>query len=158
MYALSTLGSSAGEDPGVTSQIDQALRPHAERDGDRGGDRQPPDQRRRRTERHRAWRRVLEPHRDDDAEIEERCVLSLVNIGAQILDEGLAYRAADIDVVWTSGYGFPRWRGGPMFYADTLGIDFTVSRIEKYWQPAASLRGLTSDGRSFADWDRTRES
>jgi 3-hydroxyacyl-CoA dehydrogenase len=93
-----------------------------------------------------------------DQEIEERCVLSLVNIGAQILDEGLAYRAADIDVVWTSGYGFPRWRGGPLFYADTLGIDFVVAHIEKYWQVAPLLRQLASDGRSFADWDRARES
>jgi 3-hydroxyacyl-CoA dehydrogenase len=93
-----------------------------------------------------------------DQEIEERCVLSLVNVGAQILDEGLAYRAADIDVVWTSGYGFPRWRGGPMFHADTLGIDFALSRIEKYWQPAPLLRRLASEGRGFADWDRARNS
>jgi 3-hydroxyacyl-CoA dehydrogenase len=64
-----------------------------------------------------------------DAEIEERCVLSLINVAAQILDEGLAYRAADIDVVWTSGYGFPRWRGGPMFHADTLGIERVVALI-----------------------------
>ena len=96
-----------------------------------------------------------------DAEIEERCVLSLVNVGAQILDEGLAYRAADIDVVWTSGYGFPRWRGGPMFYADTLG-----RRSPTWWQPAwrrATGRSrpccaeLAADGRTFADWDRARE-
>lgn len=93
-----------------------------------------------------------------DAQIEERCALSLVNVGAQILDEGLAYRAADIDVVWTSGYGFPRWRGGPMFYADTLGIDSVVSRIEKYWPVAPLLRQLASAGRNFADWDRARES
>jgi len=93
-----------------------------------------------------------------DDEIEERCVLSLVNIGAQILEEGLAYRAADIDVVWTSGYGFPRWRGGPMFYADTLGIEQVLRRIERYWPPAPLLRKLAADGRKFADWDRARES
>jgi len=93
-----------------------------------------------------------------DEEIQERCVLSLVNIGAQILDEDLAYRAADIDVVWTSGYGFPRWRGGPMFYADTLDIEYVVSRIEKYWPVAPLLRQLASDGRTFADWDRARGS
>ncbi len=93
-----------------------------------------------------------------DEEIQERCVLSLVNIGAQILDEGLAYRAADIDVVWTSGYGFPRWRGGPMFHADTLGLEFVVSRIEKYWPVAPLLRQLATDGRTFADWDRARGS
>jgi 3-hydroxyacyl-CoA dehydrogenase len=55
-----------------------------------------------------------------DSEIESRCVLSLVNIGAQILAEKLAYRASDIDVIWTSGYGFPRSRGGPMHYADSM--------------------------------------
>jgi 3-hydroxyacyl-CoA dehydrogenase len=93
-----------------------------------------------------------------DAQIEERCVLSLVNIGAQILDEGLAYRAADIDVVWTAGYGFPRWRGGPLFHADTLGIARVVARIENYWPVAPLLRQLAADGRTFADWDRARES
>jgi 3-hydroxyacyl-CoA dehydrogenase len=93
-----------------------------------------------------------------DAEIEERCVLSLINIGAQILAEGLAYRAADIDVVWTSGYGFPRWRGGPLFYADTLGIERVVSGIGKYWPVAPLLRQLAAERRSFADWDRGRES
>lgn len=93
-----------------------------------------------------------------DAEIEARCVLSLVNIGAQILEEGLAYRAADIDVVWTSGYGFPRWRGGPMFYADTLGLDRVVEAISKYWPVAPLLAELAATKRTFADWDRARES
>ena len=85
-------------------------------------------------------------------------MLSLVNIGAQILHEGLAYRAADIDVVWTAGYGFPRWRGGPMFYADTLGLDRVVARIERHWPVAPLLRDLATGGRTFADWDRGRES
>ena len=95
------------------------------------------------------------PRDVSDEEIEHRCVLSLINVGAQILDEGLASRAADIDVVWTAGYGFPRWRGGPMFHADTLGLDSVVKRIEELatsgggdywnvapcccgWQPAAA--------------------
>jgi len=98
-----------------------------------------------------------------DAEIEQRCVLSLINVGAQILDEGLAYRAADIDVVWTSGYGFPRWRGGPMFLADTLGIDGVVAQIEAlaatgggdYWRVSPLLRQLAATGRTFAAWDRS---
>jgi 3-hydroxyacyl-CoA dehydrogenase len=97
-----------------------------------------------------------------DAEIEQRCVLSLVNIGAQILDEGLAYRAADIDVIWTSGYGFPRWRGGPMFHADALGLERVVAQIEAlaatgggdYWRVAPLLRRLAESRRTFADWDR----
>ncbi len=93
-------------------------------------------------------------------------MLSLVNVGAQILDEGLAYRAADIDVVWTAGYGFPRWRGGPMFYADTFGLDGVLKRIEElagsgggsYWHVAPLLRRLASGGGTFAAWDRSRGS
>jgi 3-hydroxyacyl-CoA dehydrogenase len=87
----------------------------------------------------------------------------LINIGAQILDEGLAYRAADIDVIWTAGYGFPRWRGGPMFHADALGLEQVVAQIEvlgaagggDYWRVAPLLRRLADTRRSFADWDRT---
>ncbi len=101
-----------------------------------------------------------------DQEIEQRCVLPLINIGAQILDEGLAWRAADIDVIWTSGYGFPRWRGGPMFHADTLGLDQVVAAMETlgstgdayYWRVSPLLRELAATGRTFADWDRSRES
>ncbi len=100
----------------------------------------------------------ITPRELEDPEIEERCVLSLVNVGAQILDEGLAYRAADIDVIWTSGYGFPRWRGGPMFYADTLGIEQVVARIEAHWPVAPLLRKLAADRHTFADWDREQGS
>ena len=106
------------------------------------------------------------PREVSDAEIEQRCVLSLINVGAQILDEGLAYRAADIDVIWTLGYGFPRWRGGPMFHADTLGLDRVVEEIERfaaagdtyYWRVAPLLRKLAAAGHTFADWDRSRGS
>jgi 3-hydroxyacyl-CoA dehydrogenase len=108
----------------------------------------------------------IAPRDVSNEEIEQRCVLSLVNVGAQILDEGLAYRAADIDVIWTSGYGFPRWRGGPMFHADTLGLDRVVEAIERlgsngdahYWRVSPLLRSLAATGRTFADWDRSRES
>jgi len=101
-----------------------------------------------------------------DAEIERRCVLSLINIGAQILDDGLAYRAADIDVVWSAGYGFPRWRGGPMYFADTVGIDQVVAQIDAlaaagaghYWRVSPLLRQLAATGCNFAAWDRTRGS
>jgi 3-hydroxyacyl-CoA dehydrogenase len=97
-----------------------------------------------------------------DAEIVERMVLPLINIGAQILDEGVAYRAGDIDVVWTSGYGFPRYRGGPMFYADTLGLPKVLERIKHYagvygptyWKPAPLIEKLVKDGKSFADYDK----
>jgi len=90
-------------------------------------------------------------------EIVDRCVFALVNEGARILEEGIALRAVDIDVVYLSGYGFPSWRGGPMFYADTLGLPNVVRRIEEFqaqlgadlWQPAPLLRKLAEEGRSF---------
>ncbi len=108
----------------------------------------------------------IAPRKVSDDEIEHRCVLSLINVGAQILDDGLASRAADIDVVWTAGYGFPRWRGGPMFHADTLGLDRVLTRIEElaasgggsYWQAAPLLRRLAIGGGTFAAWDRSRGS
>jgi len=97
-------------------------------------------------------------------EIVERCVLPLVNEGARILEEGIAIRAADIDVVYLYGYGFPRWRGGPMFYADDLGLDHVLGRIahyrsvhgDRWWTPAPLIEKLAGDGRSFADFDKER--
>jgi 3-hydroxyacyl-CoA dehydrogenase len=92
----------------------------------------------------------------DDEEIVERLVYALVNEGAQILEEGIALRAADIDVVYLMGYGFPLYRGGPMFYADTVGLPKVLEAIERYaagyhgeaWQPAPLLRELAAeDGR-----------
>ena len=67
-------------------------------------------------------RSALRRARSRDDEIVDRCILALVNEGARILDEGIAQRASDIDVVYLTGYGFPRYRGGPMFYADQLGL------------------------------------
>jgi 3-hydroxyacyl-CoA dehydrogenase len=96
-----------------------------------------------------------------DQEIVERCVLALINVGAMVLDEGVAARGADIDVVWTSGYGFPRHLGGPMFYADTLGLDHVAQRVRSYherlghyWRPAALIERLAGEGSSFEQWDR----
>ncbi len=66
------------------------------------------------------------------AEIVERCVLALANEGARILDEGIAARASDIDVVYVTGYGFPRYRGGPMWHADAMGLDSVVERLQSY--------------------------
>ena len=78
-----------------------------------------------------------------------------------VLEEGIAARAADIDVVWTSGYGFPRHLGGPMFYADTLGFPHVLERIRHYhetlghyWRPAALIDRLAAEGSSFEQWDR----
>lgn len=97
-------------------------------------------------------------------EIAERCILQLINVGAQVLDAGVALRAADIDVVWVHGYGFPRYVGGPMFYADTVGLKHVLERIEHYrarlgndyWQPAPLLERLARQGKSFAEWDSER--
>jgi len=96
-----------------------------------------------------------------DDEIVERCILALINVGAMVLEEGIASRASDIDVVWTSGYGFPRHLGGPMFYADTLGLGHVAARIryyhEKlghYWRPADLIERLAAANSSFNQWDR----
>jgi 3-hydroxyacyl-CoA dehydrogenase len=94
-------------------------------------------------------------HLEDD-EIAERCVLALINEGAKILEEGIACRAGDIDVIWVNGYGFPRHLGGPMFHADTLGLDRVLARIRElhtefggYWEPAPLLEKLAASGQSF---------
>ncbi len=88
-----------------------------------------------------------------DQEILERCLFSSVNEGARILDEGVAQRASDIDVVWVNGYGWPRHRGGPMYWAETLGWGLVLQRIEHYahalgpeWEPAPLLRRLAACG------------
>jgi 3-hydroxyacyl-CoA dehydrogenase len=92
-----------------------------------------------------------------DEEIVERLVYALVNEGAKILEEGIALRASDIDMVYLTGYGFPPYRGGPMFYADTVGLDKVLSSIRKFqqgyqgaqWQPAPLLVKLANEGRRF---------
>ncbi len=90
-------------------------------------------------------------------EIVERCIYALINEGARILEEGIALRAVDVDVVYLNGYGFPAWRGGPMFYADTVGIGKILTRIEDFerqhgpdlWTPAPLLRRLAESGNTF---------
>jgi 3-hydroxyacyl-CoA dehydrogenase len=98
------------------------------------------------------------PKRDiDAAEIVERLMLALINEGALILDEGVAQRASDIDVVYATGYGFPVTRGGPMHYANTLGLDNVLERMKQYqrgyqgsqWQPGALLVKLAQQGARF---------
>ncbi|HLY57208.1 MAG TPA: 3-hydroxyacyl-CoA dehydrogenase family protein, partial [Stellaceae bacterium] len=98
----------------------------------------------------------------DDQEIIARCLIPLVNEGARIIAEGVALGAADIDVVYCNGYGFPRRHGGPMFWADTQGLPGIVETIERfrrdcgpeYWQPAPLLVELAQTGRKFADLPR----
>jgi 3-hydroxyacyl-CoA dehydrogenase len=108
---------------------------------------------------------AIAPRAHSDAEILERCLLPLINEGIRILTEGVALRAGDIDVVWTAGYGFPRYRGGPLFYADSIGLRAVYEGILKYqrlfgpmhWQPAPLLARLAGEGRTLADWDKVRD-
>jgi len=94
-----------------------------------------------------------------DDEIVDRCVLALANEGARILDEGIAQRASDVDLVYLAGYGFPRYRGGPVFHADTVGLDAVVRRMKAFaerggadaafWTPAPRLERLAAEGGTF---------
>ena len=93
-------------------------------------------------------------------EIIERCIYSLINEGARILEEGYALRASDIDVIYLTGYGFPAYRGGPMWYADTVGLAEVYRRIQEFhrvhgdlWAPAPLLTRLATEGKTFAEWD-----
>ncbi|MEM7238751.1 MAG: 3-hydroxyacyl-CoA dehydrogenase family protein, partial [Pseudomonadota bacterium] len=94
-----------------------------------------------------------------DAEIIDRCLLTLVNEGAKILAEGVAQRSSDIDLVWTNGYGFPRWRGGPMYWAERRGLGDVMSRIHEFnaahdfWEPAPLLE-RAADGNGTLDGTR----
>ena len=100
------------------------------------------------------------PRKISDAEIVERCIYALVNEGARILEDGIAQRASDIDVVYLNGYGFPRYRGGPMRYADEVGLPNVVRALRRiatespadaaYWAPAPLLLRLAEEGKSFA--------
>ncbi len=95
-------------------------------------------------------------------EIVDRCILALVNEGARILEEGIALRSVDIDVTYLNGYGFPAWRGGPMFYADTIGLNQVLSRVKEFeqahgsdlWSPAPLLEHLAHGRKTFASLDQ----
>ena len=99
----------------------------------------------------------VERRKISDQEIVERLVYSLVNEGAQILEEGIAMRASDIDMVYLTGYGFPLYRGGPMFYADSVGLSNVLMAMEKYaagrhgdaWKPAPLMVKLAAEGKGF---------
>jgi 3-hydroxyacyl-CoA dehydrogenase len=92
-----------------------------------------------------------------DDEILERTIFTMINEGAKILEEGKAIRASDIDTVWVNGYGWPVYRGGPMHYGDSVGLDKVVERLKHYqdkhgdfFKPAALLEKLASEGKTFA--------
>ncbi|MES2047813.1 MAG: 3-hydroxyacyl-CoA dehydrogenase NAD-binding domain-containing protein, partial [Pseudomonadota bacterium] len=99
----------------------------------------------------------VERRKISDQEITERLIFALVNEGARILEEGIATRASDIDMVYLTGYGFPLHRGGPMFYADTVGLTNVLAAMEKYakgrhgdaWKPAPLMVRLAAEGKGF---------
>jgi 3-hydroxyacyl-CoA dehydrogenase len=98
-----------------------------------------------------------------DQEILTRCLYPLLNEGFRILEERVVQRSSDIDVVWTSGYGFPRYRGGPMFYAELIGLKTLLEGLRHYgrefgpmhWEPAPLLEDLVRRGASIADWEKS---
>jgi 3-hydroxyacyl-CoA dehydrogenase len=101
----------------------------------------------------------------DDSEIVERLLYPMINEGAKILEEGIACRGSDIDVVWTAGYGFPEHRGGPLFMADTIGLHEVAQRLQHYakargnphgyWTTSSLLDKLSAEGRRISSWERT---
>ena len=98
-------------------------------------------------------------------EILARCFYPLINEGAKILAEGVAQRPSDIDVVYVYGYAFPAAKGGPMYFADQVGLKNVYDKIcefrdrygEQYWQPAPLLEQLANEGKTFAQWNKERE-
>ncbi len=101
----------------------------------------------------------IERREIDADEIVDRLVYALVNEGMRIMEEGIAQRPGDIDVVYIYGYGFPAWRGGPMHYADEVGLDNVLARIKEFqerfgdnWQPAPLLEKLVAEGQSLTEW------
>ncbi|MCX8497046.1 MAG: 3-hydroxyacyl-CoA dehydrogenase NAD-binding domain-containing protein, partial [Akkermansiaceae bacterium] len=100
----------------------------------------------------------ITPRKIGDAEVVERAIFALINEGARILEEGIAARASDIDLVYLNGYGFPRHRGGPMLYADTVGLPNVVRALKRFaaepgadpsWEPAPLLLQLAEHGKTF---------
>jgi 3-hydroxyacyl-CoA dehydrogenase len=94
-------------------------------------------------------------------EIVDRCLYALVNEGARILEEGYALRSVDIDIIYLNGYGFPAYRGGPMWYADTVGLKKVYDRICEFrrehgelWTPAPLLKQLAEQGKTFAEFNK----
>ncbi len=98
-----------------------------------------------------------------EEEIIERTQYALINEGAKILEEGIALRAVDIDIVYINGYGYPAWRGGPMWYADTVGLRKVYDRVSSFhqehgelWTPAPLLKRLAEEGKTFAEYDKKK--
>jgi 3-hydroxyacyl-CoA dehydrogenase len=105
----------------------------------------------------------LKRRKVSDEEIVERALYALINEGARILEEGVAARSSDIDIVYIAGYGFPDFRGGPMFYADTVGLANILRAMRGFakgyrpdaWEPAPLLQRLAAENRGFASWGKS---
>jgi 3-hydroxyacyl-CoA dehydrogenase len=107
---------------------------------------------------------VRRDRKPEALEIFERLLFPMVNEAAKILDEGISYRPGDIDTVWTAGYGFPAWRGGPLFMADEIGLATIVARLDHYaetfgndhgyWTVSPLLRQRAQSGQRLSDWHR----
>ncbi|MGI9170394.1 MAG: 3-hydroxyacyl-CoA dehydrogenase family protein, partial [Caulobacteraceae bacterium] len=103
-----------------------------------------------------AARSGVNPRKISDEEILERCVYPMINEGAKILEEGKAIRASDIDVVWENGYGWPVYRGGPMFFGDQIGLGEVLAKMKAFqkemgdtFKPSALLEKLAAEGKGF---------
>ncbi|MFY9977018.1 MAG: 3-hydroxyacyl-CoA dehydrogenase family protein, partial [Candidatus Sulfotelmatobacter sp.] len=103
----------------------------------------------------------IAPRNISSEEIVDRCIYALVHEGARILEEGIALRAVDMDIIYLNGYGFPAYRGGPMWYAETVGLDKVYRRISEFhqqhgelWQPALLLKRLAEEGKGFAEFNK----
>jgi 3-hydroxyacyl-CoA dehydrogenase len=101
------------------------------------------------------------PRKISDEEILERCIYPMINEGAKILEEGMAIRSSDIDVVWVNGYGWPVYRGGPMYYGDQLGLDKVLGKMKEFqgalgddFKPSALLEQLAAEGKKFSDFKK----
>jgi 3-hydroxyacyl-CoA dehydrogenase len=110
-----------------------------------------------------AAKKGVTPRPIDDQEILERCIYPMVNEGAKILEEKIALRPSDIDVIWVNGYGWPMYRGGPMFYGDRIGLDKILAKMKEFenkfgpqFKPAKLLEELVASGRKFGDLNSSK--
>jgi 3-hydroxyacyl-CoA dehydrogenase len=101
----------------------------------------------------------IERRHFSDEEILKRLLYSMINEGAKILEEGIAIRPSDIDVIYVNGYGFPAWRGGPMKYADMIGLENLLADIDAFqaedgsgWEASKLLRSLVADDKTFESY------
>jgi 3-hydroxyacyl-CoA dehydrogenase len=104
----------------------------------------------------------IAPRKVSNEEIVERCIYALINEGSRIVEDGIAQRSSDIDIVYLNGYGFPAWRGGPMFYADQVGLSEVARALrhiaaqpqadKAFWTPAPLLARLAQEGKTFSGY------